>query len=219
MKSLTSSQSHRPSQGFWIFPLLFNSYGSNLSCWESKSNKASYDGNVSCHLAGYPYGQQPKDPNKHLETLIWTLHMRDLKEGWIGCLFSKSLLFCFELFEFGGFCSFWSRNLSFLKNLILKALKEKSTPSINTPQQQWPCKSSTRGGCSWVNSFLHDEHWDHLIPSFHSLDPVLWQGLQKYKSKHYMQLTFSMDHHQATRKGLHGTTSALTEGMIPFLGL
>lgn len=34
-----------------------------------------------------------------------------------------------------------------------------------------------------------------------------------------MQVTFSMDRDQVTRKGLHGTTSTLTEGLIPFLGL
>lgn len=28
------------------------------------------------------------------------------------------------------------------KNLILKALKEKLAPSINTPQHQWPCKDN-----------------------------------------------------------------------------
>lgn len=60
---------------------------------------------------------------------------------------------------------------------------------------------------------------NNLISSFYSLDPGLPQGLQKYEAKHYMQVTFSMDRDQVTRKGLHGTTSTLTEGMIPFLGL
>lgn len=87
------------------------------------------------------------ESNPRTQTTIWRPawghHIcRDLEVGWIGSLFSKSFLFYFELFEFGGFYSFWSRIPNLKKYLILKALREKSAPSSNIPQsavaqQRW----------------------------------------------------------------------------------
>lgn len=136
--------------GFWNFSLLFNNYVLNLSCWGSKSNKVPYNGNLPCHLAVYPSGYQPKNPNKHLETLIEILYTETWRRYQL-ILYSQShSCFVLSCLNSGDFVHF-DLGILFLKNLILKALKEKSTSSINTSQQQWP--SSPENVHVWTDSF------------------------------------------------------------------